>query len=260
MNLVIGDTSQLSIYFPSDYHRISSRNINEKLLDNYDDVFITFAEQRTFDSSLTEKDFLDVNVSYTSKIVNSLKDKSKRIFLYGTAELWNNCDGSINIDTPTNYKYSPYVKSKEVLWDLIRENRESSEWENVNIIHPFNFNSIHRKSGFLFYKFYDSLINKTINQVGNININRDIIHPSYLVKRSLSCDSDILVGSGKVTNIRNFIDQLFDYYGLNMTDYIKENVDSNSNHQGNTFWLETENVYDELMNDTLIELNKILKK
>lgn len=105
MNLIIGDTSQLSVYFPSDYQRISSRNINENLLGIYDDVFITFAEQRTFNTSLSESDFLDVNVSYTSKIIDLIKDRSKRVFLYGTAELWNNCDGAINIETPINYKY-----------------------------------------------------------------------------------------------------------------------------------------------------------
>jgi nucleoside-diphosphate-sugar epimerase len=260
MNLIIGNTSQLSFYFPPEYQRISSRNINDKdLLDKYDNVFITFAEQRTFDKSLTENDFLEVNVLYTSKIVDLVKDRSKKVFLYGTSELWNNCNGLINIETPINYRYSPYVKSKEVLWNLIKENREKSEWDNVNIIHPFNFNSIHRKSGFLFYKFYDSIINKTINHVGNININRDIIHPSYLVRKSINCDSDILVGSGKTTNIKNFIEQIFNYYGLNMTDYIKENIESNSNHQSNTFWLETENIYDDLMNDTIKELNKILK-
>ena len=46
MNIVIGNTSQLAYYFPDDYIKISSRNI--QLTNNqYDRVYICFAEQRT---------------------------------------------------------------------------------------------------------------------------------------------------------------------------------------------------------------------
>ena len=46
-NLVIGNTSQLAYYFPDDYEKISSRNIEFKN-ENYDRVYICFAEQRTY--------------------------------------------------------------------------------------------------------------------------------------------------------------------------------------------------------------------
>ena len=36
-NLIIGDTSQLSYYFPNDYVRISSRNLNYDSLTNKND-------------------------------------------------------------------------------------------------------------------------------------------------------------------------------------------------------------------------------
>ena len=43
-NLVIGNTSQLSKYFPDDYRKISSRNINDNdLHGKWDSVYITFA-------------------------------------------------------------------------------------------------------------------------------------------------------------------------------------------------------------------------
>lgn len=257
MNVVIGNTSQLSYFFPQDFKKISSRNIPE-LNDEIDTVFICFAEQRTFNTSLTENDFLEVNVNYTSKIVDELKNKSKKIVLYGTAELWNNCNGAIDINTPIDYKYSPYVKSKEVLWDKIKEKRERGDWNNVNIIHSFNFNSTYRKEGFLFYKFFDSIINKTIYEVGNINIERDIIHPKYLVDNSLNCEFDKIVGSGKLTNIKIFIEELFQHYNLRMNDFIQE-TGYKSNHEGNSFWFKTDKVYDELLRDTIEELNfKIL--
>jgi hypothetical protein len=49
-NLIIGDTSQLSYYFPNDYVRISSRNINYNLLTdkNWDRVFLCFGESRKY--------------------------------------------------------------------------------------------------------------------------------------------------------------------------------------------------------------------
>ena len=49
-NLVIGNTSQLSHYFPDYYEKISSRNIDITKLysKKYDKVFLLFAEQRTF--------------------------------------------------------------------------------------------------------------------------------------------------------------------------------------------------------------------
>lgn len=258
MNLVIGNTSQLSAYFPDGFERIPSRNLTASSLfssDAYDSVFLTFAEQRTFDSSLSESDFIEINVDYTSKIVDLFENSANRIILYGTAELWNNCSGPISIDSKIDYKYSPYVKSKEILWDTIKNKKESGKWKNVSIIHPFNFNSIHRKEGFLFHKIFDSLINETIHEVGNINIERDIIHPVYLVEKSISCREDLIVGSGKAINVRRFIKDMFDRMGMRLEDYIIERKQS-SQHQGNSFWLDSEDTYDRLLEDTLSELNK----
>lgn len=256
MNLVIGNTSQLSAYFPQGFEKISSRNISDRSLrDRYDSVFLTFAEQRTFNASLSESDFIEANVEYTSKIVDMLENRANRIILYGTAELWNNCSGPISINTAIDYKYSPYIKSKEILWNTIRDKRDSGKWKNVSIIHPFNFNSIHRKEGFLFYKIFDSVINETIHEVGNINIERDIIHPIYLTEKSLSCKEDMIVGSGSAINVRRFIKDIFDRFGMRFEDYIIERNKS-SQHQGNTFWLDSEDVYGRLLEDTVSELNR----
>ena len=74
MNLVVGDTSQLSRYFPPEFNRISSRNINTTSINGYDNIYICFAEQRTFDKTLTEQDFIDVNVNYTSRIIDSINN------------------------------------------------------------------------------------------------------------------------------------------------------------------------------------------
>lgn len=247
-NLIIGNTSQLSNFFPNSYVRVSSRNIDLSKFKNkiYDRVYITFAEQRTFDTNLTEDDFLSINVDLTSKIIDHFYKISNRVIVYGTGELWNNHDGPININTKIYYKYSPYIKSKEVLYENILNKRDKFEWSNVSIIHPFNFNSLQRKNGFLFYKVFNSLINNEISNFGFLNINRDIIHPKYLVSKSLLVNQDCIIGSGKLTNVDSFISELFQYYGKDYKEFIISDKNISSNHVGNQFWFETNDIYHNL--------------
>lgn len=256
-NLIIGNTSQISSFFPLTYERISSRNIDfhKFVNERYDRVYITFAEQRTFDKNLSENDFLSINVDLTSKVIDFFSKISNKVIVYGTAELWNNHNGSININTTINYKYSPYVKSKEVLYELILNKKSIGNWNNVVILHSFNFNSLQRKSGFLFYKIFNSLINNEIANVGDLNINRDIIHPKYLVSKSLLVNEDCIIGSGKLTNVDSFISDLFQYYMKDYKEFIISDKSLSSNHVGNQFWLETNDIYDNLLNDTVEEIN-----
>ena len=148
-SLVIGNTSQLSYYFPNNFEKISSRDIDFTKLcsKKYDKVFLLFAEQRTF---LNESDdfFIKTNFDYTLEVINKFKDISNKIIIYSTSELWNKYDGGISIDTPYNYFETPYIKSKEILCNTINQNRE--KYKNVIIAYPFNFNSPYRKEGFLF--------------------------------------------------------------------------------------------------------------
>lgn len=260
-NLIIGHTSQLATFFPDSYERVSARDINfDDYLGNfYDRVYILFAEQRTFDKSLLEEDFLKVNVELTSKFIEFFSKISNKVIVYGTAELWNNHDGEIDINTEINYKYSPYIKSKEVLYKTIIDNRNMNKWENVIIIHPFNFNSLNRKEGFLFYKVFNSLMNDVVINVGILDINRDIIHPKYLVNKSLTSDEDCIIGSGKLTNVGNFIKELFSSFDKNSDDYIITDITSTSNHTGNEFWLKSNEKYENLLKDTIGEINKKIK-
>ena len=221
-NLIIGDTSQLNHYFPSDYHRISSRNVDIKLIQDggYDNVYLLFAEQRTF-LNQDESFFIDVNVTYTLKIIDEIKDYVNRIVVFSTSELWNDCVGGVTVNDDYKYNYSPYIKSKEILCNNINEFKD--KYENVNIIYPFNFNSPNRKSGFLFSKIYDSLINKQRHSIGDINFNRDIVHPEIIVKNSILTNNDMLVGTGELINVLDFTKTLFNLYNMNFDDYISIN-------------------------------------
>jgi len=153
-NLVIGNTSQLSYYFPDDYIKISSRNIDfdKYKNDKFDRVYITFAEQRTFIEN-DDQLFININFYYTIKVIDFFKDRCNKIVYYSTCELWNNCEGPIDLSLNYSYNYSPYIKSKEMISNYIKEN-----YNNVIIIYPFNFNSPYRKKGFLFSKIFDSII------------------------------------------------------------------------------------------------------
>jgi nucleoside-diphosphate-sugar epimerase len=253
MNLVIGNTSQLANFFPNDYKKISSRNLILNDKNFYDTVYITFAEQRTFNGSLCEKDFVSVNVDYTSKVIDYFSKISKKVVIYGTAELWNDSNGPIDLFSEIKYKYSPYIKSKEILYNLLKNNRLNNKWCNVNIIHPFNFNSLGRKEGFLFYKIFESIINNKIINVGYLDINRDIIHPKYLVLKSIDTKDDLIVGSGKLTNIKTFISDLYLYFNKQINDFLIEDKNAYSKHKNNEFWLNTTEIYSKLLEDTVSE-------
>ena len=105
MNLIIGDTSQLSFYFPKDFDRISSRNINydEVNKKKYDKIFILFAEQKTFLNE-TENFYVNVNVTYTLSVIDAIKDSCKQVIVYSTSELWNNYDGEVSVNMKYNYE------------------------------------------------------------------------------------------------------------------------------------------------------------
>lgn len=219
-NLIIGNTSQLSYFFPKDnFLSISSRNIDLNALKNekFDSIFLTFAEQRTFLKENLDF-FTSINVKYTLNLINELWDNTERFVVYSTSELWNNCEGPINLDVEYNYNYSHYIRSKEILCENIRDDKDLRE--KIIIVYPFNFNSSFRKEGFMFSKIYESLREKKIVNIGNVDFQRDLIHPSIVVEKSLYCDSDVIVGSGELINVKKFIHDIFNALNLDIDNFI----------------------------------------
>jgi hypothetical protein len=254
-NLVIGNTSQLSHYFPEEYEKISSRNIDLSLYKDeiYDRVFLCFAEQRTYIMD-DEKLFNDLNVYETLRLVEFFSSRANYVVTYGTCELWNNIEGPVSIDTPFNYKYSPYCVSKELMTKKIHELNNP----NVIVIHTFNFNSPFRKPGFLFAKIFDSLINQTKIEIGDTYYYRDMIHPKYVVERSLSAKTDELVGSGRLTFVNDFIRDLFYSMKMDYNEYVTEKVDSSAKRT--IYYLyskEPQYSYDSLLKDSLYDIELI---
>jgi len=258
-NLIIGDTAQLNYYFPKDYLRISSRNIDFDNFKNnkFDTVYILFAEQRTFLKE-NEDFFIETNVTYTLKVVDFFKKICNKVVLYSTSELWNDYEGEIDISLNFKYNYSPYIKSKEVLSQKINENKDI--YKNVHIIYPFNFNSPFRKEGFLFYKIFDSVINKKKETIGDVNMFRDLVHPSIIVNESISAKEDKLIGTGELINVKNYIEDIFTKNNLNFSDYITSNSNKNLSNIRKEYYSKIKySSYSELLDLTIKDIRKIIE-
>lgn len=253
-NLVIGNTSQLSYFFPEDYIKISSRNIDFNYLkeNQWDSVYITFAEQRIH---LDNIDYMTPNYFLTIDIIESIVNNSKKIVVYTSCELWNNYVGKITINDPIKYTYSnDYCDSKVKLMNTIYHKRSLETWGNIIIIHPFNFNSTYRRSEFLFGKIFYSIINKKQIEIGDTYFYRDIVHTKYMVKRSILESSDEMIGSGRLFHINDFIRDLYNYFEMDYKFYIKE--DLTKKFKGNIFYPEQNTIYtyDMLLKDTIEDI------
>lgn len=258
MNLVVGNTSQLFPYFKQydgNILGVSSRNFNYENVRNhqFDRVFLTFAEQRVFLDRPVEF-FSKINVDYTLEVIDKLKYNTKTFILYSTSDLWDQCEGEIDINTPFNNRQTSYIISKEILNEKINDLREK-EGIDIKIIYPFNFNSPYRKPEFLFYKFLDVILNKKSIEVGNLDFYRDLVHPKLIVERSFECTQDEIVGSGVLTNIKNFYVNLLHYFNINYDEYVFEKQEQFINLR-KSFYLKTNNKYNTLLEDTIYDIKK----
>jgi len=250
-NLVIGNTSQLSYYFPDDYKKISSRNIiftEEK----YNRVYICFAEQRTYIQD-NKNIFIETNIEYTLRIIDHFSRYSNEIIIYGTSELWNNCNGPIDINIPYNYKSTNYIDSKKIMIEKIKE-----KYKNIIILYPFNFNSIYRKKGFLFSKILDSIINEKKITIGNTYFYRELLHPKFVVEQSIKSISDNIIGSGRLIFVNDFIRSLYSHFNMSYEDFVTEDYKENITSEERIFYLKSKQVlYNNLYIDTIDEIEKI---
>lgn len=255
-NLVIGNTSQLSHYFPKDnFDFISSRNINFSLLENnYNRVFLCFGESRKF---LDDKNIYDeINFYLTLKIIDFFKDRANKIILYSTCELWNQYSGPIDLKKEIKFYKTSYLSSKHRITEFILKNSET--YKNVLIMFPFNFNSIYRNENFLFGKIFNSIINKKEIEIGNTYFYRDIIHPKLVVQNSLISEEHQLIGSGRMIYVNDFIRDLYHHFNLKYDYYITENFDRfNEYEKNNEYYLKSEKClfsYKELLNYTIEDI------
>ena len=249
-SLVIGNTSQLSLFFPKDYIKISSRNIPNNIYDqSWDSVYICFAEQKTYNS--VDKNFMDINYNYTIEVISRLN--ANKIIFYSTAELWNNSKGAINPTIPYNYHYSDYIYSKHKISDYLKQSKL-----NVKIVYPFNFNSINRKPPFLFGKIFESIAYNKKICIGDTYYYRDITHPKFIVARSLNAENDLVLGGGKLIFVNSFIKKLYEMFNMNYKDFVEEDLSNKSFYRNNEFYSDQNIIFSEtdLLNILYFEINQ----
>jgi len=249
MNLVIGSTSQLARYFPDDFVKIFSRDINPLILEQkWNRVFICFAEQRTFIAK--NNLFNQVNFEYTKEIIKKLD--AEQIVYYSTAELWNNTNGEIDLNLSFNYHPSDYVISKETITKYIKEH-----YNNVSIMYPFNFNSVYRMPPFLFGKIFDSIVNRKKIQIGDTYYYRELLHPSFVVNESIKRNGHGIIGTGNLIFVNDFIRKLYKAFDMLYDEYVVEDLSSNSIYRKNIFYSKERSLFGEaeLFNITVKEIH-----
>lgn len=224
-NLVIGNTSQLSHYFPDDYVKISSRNLDYNYLksNDWDGVYITFAEQRIYEKDV---DYISVNYTQTMRVIDSVLERANKILCYTSCELWNDLSGFITATTPPRFHplSNEYTISKLLLMNKIIERRNTNSlYHKVVLAHPFYFNSIHRSKYFLFGKIFDSIIHRKQITVGDLNFYRDMVHTRFVVEQSIAATEDIVIGAGKLFNVRDFVHDLYAANDLEFDNFVREN-------------------------------------
>ncbi len=256
MDLVIGN-SQLSKYFPDNYIKISSRNIDfDFLKDNvWNAVYITFAEQRIYEKNI---DYITPNYLYTLKIIESLLKNSNKIVCYTSCELWGESSGHISLTTKPNFNTNnEYAISKLLLLNKIKERRLIDDMYNkVVLIHPFYFNSVYRNEYFLFGKIFDSIINHKRINVGNLNFYRDMVHTSFLVKKSIEQNNDCVIGAGKLFHVRDFIKDLYKLNELDFDYFVTEETNMPNKQKLIMADVEWEYSYDNLLSDTIRDIKE----
>jgi len=257
-NLVIGSTSQLAHYFESEDHEfVSSRHLDIKYIrtKKWKNIYFCAAEQRTYDYTLN---FEKYNVKNTIDIIDSIKDSCEKLVVYSTAELWNQIHGKINLNMAHKFDIrSPYIISKKKMTDILLG--DPVKYYNVIVLFPFNFNSTYRKGDFLFAKIFDSIIHKKKISIGNTHFYRELLHPNYVVKRSILAEHHEIIGSGRVVYINDFIRDLYEHSNLKYEEYITEVIDEKNVSQRDIYFLESAKClysYDSLLLDTLNELRK----
>ena len=267
MNLVIGSTSQQSYYYPEDYIRISSRNIDFNFLKehNWESVYITFAEQRVYDNEFNS--FMNINYFYTLKVIENLISNSNKIVIFTSCELWNNYVGEVKIESPFCYdhkdnRYVDYLLSKSRLYEEILKRRKLDFLYNkIIIIHPFSFNSSYRNKNFLFGKIFDSIINNKKIEIGNTYFYRDIIHTKYLVERVIKSETDEMIGSGRLFHVNDFIRDLYSYFDMDYNYFVTETISQKNSHSEKIYYSCQDKIYtyNMLFDDTVGDLKNKIK-
>ena len=239
-SLIVGSTSQISHYLPQSFDRISSRDGYSDLLKRtWDTVYLCFGENRTYMADTTDRNlinlFYKVNCDMMVDAAEAFAPISRRVVVYSTAELWNDTSGLVSPSIPFQFKSNHYITSKYVMTMRLKDKQM---YPNVSIAYPFNFNGIHRKGEFLFGKVFDSIFNNKKIQLGDTYYYRDLLHPSMAADESMRhvVGEDFVIGFGRVVFVNDLIRSLYNAFGMNYEDMVKEKITTHSHYRSHIFY------------------------
>lgn len=242
-SLVVGKTSQLSNYFPEDYIRVSSRHdLMAYTTTTWDTVYLCFGENRTYMAHSESKEiqdvFYSVNHRNTVDIVQMFVPCCKRVVVYSTAELWNDCIGPVGTNTPYQYRTNHYIQSK---YNMTLELKNKDKYPTVSIAYPFNFNGIYRQGNFLFGKVFSSILKKKPIQLGDTYYYRDIIHPKCVAIESMVDRGgvDFMIGSGRLVHVNDLIRSLYDSFSMSYNEMVSEEILEPAIYRNRLFYSDT---------------------
>jgi len=142
----------------------------------------------------------------------------------------------------------------------VEKRKFNSLYNKVIFVHPFYFNSVYRNKYFLFGKIFDSIIKKQRIDVGSLDFYRDMVHASFVVKKSIEATSDCMIGSGKLFHARTFIKDLYQLNNMDFDEYVKENVSVLPTGKEKLIMAKVpwEYAYEDLLSDTQTELEQFM--
>lgn len=250
MKLIVGDSAQIARYFPADHAKVPSRNIPGHLFDrSYDEVHLVFGLNI---KGLTPTAYDEVNHLYTLEVLKGFLRRSRRVVLYSTCELWSDCWGPVDLDTPFRFHHEPYILSKWRIVDSIRRRG----LHNVTVVYPFNHNSIHRKADFLFGKVFQGILSGRPIEIGDTHYYRDLLHTGYVASVCRQLAGDTVIGSGRMVFVNDFIRDLYRRFDLSYDDLVTEQVGKWNHIPKNEYYLRgpVRYPYGRLLDDTVAEL------
>jgi len=240
--ILIGSGSQIAHYYPDYYQKIPARwwFSNKMPLDksDFDIVILAFGENRTYlaNGELPLDEFIRVNVDLTLQGIKRFLNISKKIVVFGTSELWSKSNGPINVNNPLNFCSNSYNISKSILVSELRRRR----YGNVQIVHPFNFNTTNRGDQFLFGKVYESIFNRRKIVLGDTYFERDLVSAIDVVEATTEAHSlqERLVGSGMLYSVNKLIRALYDHAMIEYDQYVIENLEFLSSRRLYSYYAE----------------------
>lgn len=173
-------------------------------------------------------------VNGTINILEAIRaiDHEIKYFNAGSGEIYGGNDNDISNEDSQIYPMSPYAAAKASAMHIVRNYRDSFGLFACTGI-TFNHESPLRTSNFVTKKIIEHayLISQSkcdYLELGNIEIFRDWgWAPEYVEAMHLMMQidnpEDIIISTGYISSLKDFIELSFNYFGLNWKNYVKIN-------------------------------------